>query len=302
MVDAAADSNGLPATFLTWVLWQESGFRTDVTSPAGAAGVAQFMPQTSAVHGLADPYDPGPAILQAARLLAELGRRFGNFGLAAAAYNAGAGRLSKWLHAQSGLPPETRLYVLAVTGHRVEEWRTASGSGPSTADRGDCLAATTDLARPTDGFSSAPAVSARMAAWQVRLDEFLAKAVRLQQQRAPVRSRFRAGVERQRPCVIGYARWVCRAPSTDASLQRPGRAGARGQKAEKLWAVASLHLAHHGKQRQEGRSMRLDLEFHEASSVTNVTAYVVVNDFDPSPDGLPCLAEDCVSMAELAGY
>jgi hypothetical protein len=45
--------------------------------------------------------------------------------------------------------------------------------------------------------------------------------------------------------------------------------------------------------------MRLDLEFHEASSVTNVTAYVVVNDFDPSPDGLPCLAEDCVSMAEL---
>jgi len=47
--------------------------------------------------------------------------------------------------------------------------------------------------------------------------------------------------------------------------------------------------------------MRLDLEFHEASSVTNVTAYVVVNDFDPSPDGLPCLAADCVSMAELEG-
>lgn len=195
MVDAAAESNGLPATFLTRVLWQESGFRTDVTSPAGAAGVAQFMPQTAAERGLADPYEPGPAILQAARLLAELAGRFGNFGLAAAAYNAGAGRLSKWLHAQSGLPPETRLYVLAVTGHRVEEWRTPSGSGPSAADRGDCLAATTDLARPTDRFSSAPAVSARMAAWQVRLDEFLAKAVRLQQQRpgtVPVSSRSRA--------------------------------------------------------------------------------------------------------------
>jgi hypothetical protein len=194
MVDAAAESNGLPATFLTRVLWQESGFRTDVTSPAGAAGVAQFMPQTAAERGLADPYDPGPAILQAARLLAELGRRFGNFGLAAAAYNAGAGRLSKWLHAQSGLPPETRLYVLAVTGHRVEEWRTASGSGPAAAERGDCLAATTDLARPTSRFGSAPAVSARMAAWQVRLDQFLAKAVRLQQQRpgtVPVSDRSR---------------------------------------------------------------------------------------------------------------
>ena len=47
--------------------------------------------------------------------------------------------------------------------------------------------------------------------------------------------------------------------------------------------------------------MRLDLEFHEASPLTNATAYVVVNDFDPSPDGLPCLAEDCVSMAELEG-
>jgi Transglycosylase SLT domain len=195
MVDAAAESNGLPATFLTRVLWQESGFRTDVTSPAGAAGVAQFMPQTAVERGLANPYDPGPAILQAARLLAELAGRFGNFGLAAAAYNAGAGRLSKWLHAQAGLPLETQLYVLAVTGHRVEEWRKASGSGPAAAERRDCLAATTGLARPTSRFGSAPAVSARLAAWQVRLDEFLAKAVRLQQQRpgtVPVSSRSRA--------------------------------------------------------------------------------------------------------------
>jgi hypothetical protein len=131
----------------------ESGFRTDVTSPAGAAGVAQLMPQTGAAgvaqlmpqtgaagvaqlmpqtaaqRGLVDPYALGPAILQAARLLAEFAGRFGNFGLAAAAYNAGAGRLSKWLRAQAGLPPETRLYVLAVTGHRVEDWRTHSGSG-----------------------------------------------------------------------------------------------------------------------------------------------------------------------------
>src|SRR6202040_2866834 len=48
-------------------------------------------------------------------------------------------------------------------GRRVEEWRTASGSGPSAADRGDCLAATADLARPTDRVSSALAVSPRMA-------------------------------------------------------------------------------------------------------------------------------------------
>jgi hypothetical protein len=45
--------------------------------------------------------------------------------------------------------------------------------------------------------------------------------------------------------------------------------------------------------------MHLDLEFHEASPLTNATAYVVVSDFEHSPDGLPCLAEDCVSMTEL---
>src|SRR5438309_4132087 len=89
MVDGAAEANRLPAAFLTRILWQESRFRTDVISPAGAQGVAQFMPQTAAERGLADPYDPGPAIAQAARLLAELGGRFGNLGLAAAAYNAG---------------------------------------------------------------------------------------------------------------------------------------------------------------------------------------------------------------------
>ena len=169
MVDTAAESNGLPATFLTRVLWQESGFRTDVASPAGAAGVAQFMPQTAAERGLADPYDPGPALLQAARLLAELAGRFGNLGLAAAAYNAGAGRLSKWLHAQAGLPTETQLHVLAVTGHRVEEWRTRPGAAPTAAERGGCLAVTTDLARPATRFGSSRPVPACMAAWQVRL-------------------------------------------------------------------------------------------------------------------------------------
>ena len=56
LVDAAAETNRLPASFLTRVLWQESGFRTDVTSPAGAEGVAQFMPRTAAERGLLDPY------------------------------------------------------------------------------------------------------------------------------------------------------------------------------------------------------------------------------------------------------
>ena len=182
MVDAAARRYELPVSFLTRVLWQESRFRTDVTSPAGAAGVAQFMPQTAAERGLGDPYDPAPAIDQAARFLTELAARFGNLGLAAAAYNAGPQRVAKWLQRSSELPTDTQLYVLAVTGRQAEEWR-APAPGLDTVERGNCLDVTTDLGhigalrRPAD---SAPA---RMALWQVRLDKFLEKAVRLQQQR-----------------------------------------------------------------------------------------------------------------------
>jgi len=184
MVDAAAEGNRLPAAFLTRILWQESGFRTDVTSPAGAEGVAQFMPDTAAERGLADPYEPGPAIAQAARLLAELARRFGNLGLAAAAYNAGPARVAKWLRAETTLPTETELYVLAVTGHRAAEWAAIHGGVPAVGEPQPCLAVTADLAHPTAmQLAGAPTVPARrMAAWQAHLDMFLARAVRLRQQ------------------------------------------------------------------------------------------------------------------------
>src|SRR6185503_2297293 len=78
MVDGAAALNRLPAAFLARILWHESGLRSDATSRAGAEGVAQFMPQTAAERGLADPRDPGPSIAEAAKLLAELSERLGN--------------------------------------------------------------------------------------------------------------------------------------------------------------------------------------------------------------------------------
>jgi hypothetical protein len=45
----------------------------------------------------------------------------------------------------------------------------------------------------------------------------------------------------------------------------------------------------------------LELEFHKADSLTNATAYFVVNGFDVGPNGLLSLTDDCVSMAELEG-
>ncbi len=80
------------------------------------------MPETAAERGLLDPRDPTSSIRHAAKLLVSLNRRFGNFGLAAAAYNAGPGRLSDWLRGSSVLPAETRVYVELVTGRPVERW------------------------------------------------------------------------------------------------------------------------------------------------------------------------------------
>ena len=64
--------------------------------------------------------------------LRELRDRFGNLGLAAAAYNAGPGRVSGWLTSHRSLPGETRNYVAIITGWTADEW--ASGSPPQVAD------------------------------------------------------------------------------------------------------------------------------------------------------------------------
>ncbi len=122
IIETSARGRGLPVVFLTRLIWRESSFRPGVTSPAGAQGIAQFMPGTATERGLGDPFDPEEAIPQAARLLADLKVRFGNVGLAAAAYNAGPTRVANWLAGTGTLPGETRTYVSIVTLHAPEDW------------------------------------------------------------------------------------------------------------------------------------------------------------------------------------
>src|SRR5437899_8248488 len=119
---AAAQKNDLPIDFFTRLIWQESRFDPTAVSRAGAQGVAQFMPATASWRGLSDPFDPLEAIAKSAQLLRDLRREFGNLGLAAAAYNAGSGRVHDWLGGRRPLPGETRAYVRLVTGRSVEEW------------------------------------------------------------------------------------------------------------------------------------------------------------------------------------
>jgi soluble lytic murein transglycosylase-like protein len=127
----AAHSNDLPAPFFIRLLYQESSFRPGTVSGAGAEGIAQFMPETSADRGLDNPYDPVQAIAAAARLLRDLVQRFGNLGLAAAAYNAGPKRIQDWLAKKGHLPQETKDYVKSITGRPAENWTAAENGSPA---------------------------------------------------------------------------------------------------------------------------------------------------------------------------
>jgi len=139
MIEAAARANDLPLEFFARVIWQESRFQSDAVGPLTrrgqrAQGIAQFMPGTASERRLLDPFDPVQALPKSAEFLNELRNRFGNLGLAAAAYNAGPRRVQEWLAGSGGMPQETRNYVLAITGTTVEEWA-AAGKNAKMSDR-----------------------------------------------------------------------------------------------------------------------------------------------------------------------
>lgn len=132
VVEQDAAENGLPVEFFARVIWQESRFNARAVSPKGALGIAQFIPQTADFRGLADPFDPIEALKNSASYLHDLRAQFGNLGLAAAAYNAGPGRVSAWLTSKRPLPTETGNYVAIITGWTADEW--ASASPPKTSE------------------------------------------------------------------------------------------------------------------------------------------------------------------------
>jgi soluble lytic murein transglycosylase-like protein len=119
---SVAQANELPIPFFANLIWQESSFQSKTISSAGALGIAQFIPETAIEHGLMNPFEPIQALFASGQLLRKLHRQFGNIGLAAAAYNAGPGRVNEWMGARKTLPGETRAYVARITGHRADQW------------------------------------------------------------------------------------------------------------------------------------------------------------------------------------
>jgi transglycosylase-like protein with SLT domain len=99
----------------------ESGFNPNSVSPAGAVGIAQFLPSTAAGLGV-NPWDPIQALRGAARLMASYAQNYGgDYAKALAAYNGGAGTVqyavtncgANWLNC---LPGETRHYINMIMG------------------------------------------------------------------------------------------------------------------------------------------------------------------------------------------
>jgi hypothetical protein len=120
-IETYAAHFSLPEGFLARLIWQESRFDPAAISPVGAQGIAQFMPGTAKLRSLRDPFDPAEALAKSAEYLRFLEVKFGNLGLAAAAYNGGEGRISGFV-AGGWVAGETRAYVSIITGRPIDYW------------------------------------------------------------------------------------------------------------------------------------------------------------------------------------
>lgn len=114
VISRASQRWNVGAAVLAAQLYAESNFNPFASSPAGAQGIAQFMPGTAASYGLSNPFDPKAAIDAQAHLMHDLLRQFASVPLALAAYNAGPAPVA----ACGCIPdyPETQAYVAKILG------------------------------------------------------------------------------------------------------------------------------------------------------------------------------------------
>ena len=113
MARVAAQKHGVPEDLFLRLVMQESRFNPKALSHKGAIGLAQLMPGTAKALGV-DPHDPQQNLEGGAKYLKIQYRKFGDWRLALAAYNAGPGAVEK----HNGVPPyrETKNYVKVIWG------------------------------------------------------------------------------------------------------------------------------------------------------------------------------------------
>ncbi|MDE3154254.1 MAG: lytic transglycosylase domain-containing protein [Acidobacteriota bacterium] len=111
IVQQVAARQGVDAGLVRAMIAVESDWQPGATSPKGAMGLMQLMPETARQYHLANPYDPRANIEAGVRHLKALLTRY-SLRLALAAYNAGEAAVARF----GGIPPypETRDYVTRV--------------------------------------------------------------------------------------------------------------------------------------------------------------------------------------------
>lgn len=113
MARAAARRHNVPEDLFLRLVRTESNFRPAAVSSKGAIGLVQLMPGTAQLLRV-NPHDPAQNLEGGARYLSMQYRKFGDWRLALAAYNAGPGAVERY----RGVPPyrETQNYVKAILG------------------------------------------------------------------------------------------------------------------------------------------------------------------------------------------
>lgn len=115
----ASEKYNVSYDFLVAVAKAESDFNPKCVSSAGAKGIMQIMPEEAKELGVDDVFDAEQNIMASAKLLAAHLKKFdGDTTLAAAAYNAGSGRVQYY----GGVPPftETQNYVKKIAAYMKE--------------------------------------------------------------------------------------------------------------------------------------------------------------------------------------
>jgi soluble lytic murein transglycosylase-like protein len=113
LVGSAARANAIAPDIVLEVARQESAFQPCAVSSAGAQGLMQLMPETQAMLGVRNPFNPEESVMAGAKLLKDLLARYnGDLSLALSAYNAGPRRVDE----AQGVPniAETRDYVARI--------------------------------------------------------------------------------------------------------------------------------------------------------------------------------------------
>jgi len=118
IIGQAAEAYGVDRELIRSVVRVESGFDVRSTSPRGAKGLMQLMPDTARELGVQNPYDPVENIMGGTRYLKGLLERYqGDMNLALAAYNWGMGNVER---NPEKLPRETASYISRVLRHYNE--------------------------------------------------------------------------------------------------------------------------------------------------------------------------------------